>query len=179
MQRETFLENLAVSARRLAERARRDPGGAMKGAHEIGEIAKSNVEGDIGDGAAIIGQQAGGVAKPRAHQILVRRHAEHTGKQPQKMKRAQPGFARGTLQINRLMRMGVDPQRRFNRTTAVAGGGTTVSKGGGLVQPLGLALAPNGDILVTNAGNGNMVEVTPAGKQVLVKPADPKAAPAR
>jgi hypothetical protein len=60
------------------------------------------------------------------------------------------------------------------RTTAVAGGGTTVSTGGALVQPLGLALAPNGDILATNAGNGNMVEVTPAGKQVLVKPADSK-----
>ena len=62
----------------------------------------------------------------------------------------------------------------MTRTTPVKGGGTTVSAGGGLVQPLGLALAPNGDILATNAGNGNMVEVTPGGEQVLVKPADPK-----
>jgi hypothetical protein len=62
----------------------------------------------------------------------------------------------------------------MTRTTAIKGGGSTVSKGAGLIQPLGLALAPNGDILATNAGNGNMVEVTPAGKQMLVKPADPK-----
>jgi hypothetical protein len=62
----------------------------------------------------------------------------------------------------------------MTRTTALKGGGSTVSKGSGLIQPLGLALAPNGDILATNAGNGNMVEITPAGKQVLVKPADPK-----
>lgn len=60
------------------------------------------------------------------------------------------------------------------RTTALMGGGATVSAGGGLSQPLGLALAPNGDILAANAGNGNMVEITPAGKQLLVKPADSK-----
>ncbi len=62
----------------------------------------------------------------------------------------------------------------ITRTTAADGGGATLSRGGGLVQPLGLAIAPNGDLLATNAGNGNMVEVTPAGKQALVKPADPK-----
>lgn len=28
-----------------------------------------------------------------------------------------------------------------------------MSKGGDLIQPLGLTLAPNGDILATNAGN--------------------------
>ena len=42
----------------------------------------------------------------------------------------------------------------------------TVSEGGHLNQPLGLALAPNGDILTTNAGDGNIVETTPAGEQV-------------
>ena len=62
----------------------------------------------------------------------------------------------------------------MTRTTALMGGGATVSAGGGLSQPLGLALAPNGDILAANAGNGNMVEITPAGKQLLVKPADSK-----
>jgi hypothetical protein len=62
----------------------------------------------------------------------------------------------------------------MTRTTAAMHGGTTISKGGDLIQPLGLTLAPNGDILATNAGNGNMVELTPAGKQLLAKPADPK-----
>jgi DNA-binding beta-propeller fold protein YncE len=40
------------------------------------------------------------------------------------------------------------------------------------MQPLGLALAPNGDILTTNAGDGNMVETTPGGGQVAVTTAD-------
>jgi DNA-binding beta-propeller fold protein YncE len=32
---------------------------------------------------------------------------------------------------------------------------------------LGLAIAPNGDILTVNGGNGNIVEVTPQGRQVV------------
>jgi len=62
----------------------------------------------------------------------------------------------------------------LTRTTPVAGGGSTVTEGGHLKEPLGLALAPNGDILTTNAGDGNIVETTPAGQQLAVAPADPK-----
>jgi hypothetical protein len=63
----------------------------------------------------------------------------------------------------------------MTRTTAISVGGIVVSKGGHLNQPLGLVLAPNGDILTANAGDGNIVETTPAGKQVAVAAADPKA----
>jgi hypothetical protein len=62
----------------------------------------------------------------------------------------------------------------MTRTTAAADGGSTVSEGGLLKQPLGLILAPNGNILTTNAGDGNMVETTPAGKQVIAQTADKK-----
>jgi hypothetical protein len=62
----------------------------------------------------------------------------------------------------------------MTRTTAAADGGTTVSVGGKLSQPLGLILAPNGDILTANAGNGNIVETTPAGKQLIAQTADKK-----
>lgn len=62
----------------------------------------------------------------------------------------------------------------MTRTTAAANGGTTVSEGGLLNQPLGLTLAPNGNILTTNAGDGNIVETTPAGKQVIAQTADSK-----
>jgi hypothetical protein len=62
----------------------------------------------------------------------------------------------------------------MTRTTAVSGGGSTVSQGGHLKQPLGLALAPNGDILTANAGDGNIVETSPEGKQLVAQPADPK-----
>jgi hypothetical protein len=54
-------------------------------------------------------------------------------------------------------------------TTLVNNGtGTTVSSGGGLNGPLGIAIAPNGDILTVNSGDGNIVEITPGGSQVVV-----------
>ncbi len=51
------------------------------------------------------------------------------------------------------------------RHSALPGGGITVAKGGYLEGPLGLELAPNGDILAANAGNGNIVETTPFGAE--------------
>jgi sugar lactone lactonase YvrE len=62
----------------------------------------------------------------------------------------------------------------MTRTTPAADGGTTISAGGMLIQPLGLTLAPNGDILTSNAGNGNIVETTPTGKQLIARTADTK-----
>ena len=62
----------------------------------------------------------------------------------------------------------------MTRTSAVADKGITVSAGGHLNQPLGLELAPNGDVITTNAGDGNFVETTPAGKQVAVVAGDAK-----
>ena len=56
--------------------------------------------------------------------------------------------------------------------TDSAGVGTTVSQGGGLNGPLGLAIAPGGDILTANSGDGNMVETTRGGQQVSVKGVD-------
>jgi hypothetical protein len=50
-----------------------------------------------------------------------------------------------------------------------AGTGIPVSTGGSLNGPLGLATAPNGNLLAVNGGDGNLVEVTPFGKQVEVK----------
>jgi hypothetical protein len=61
----------------------------------------------------------------------------------------------------------------LTRTTPLADG-MTVSVGGKLKQPLGLTLAPNGDILTTNGGDGNIVETTPAGKQLTKTTADKK-----
>jgi hypothetical protein len=47
--------------------------------------------------------------------------------------------------------------------------GNTVSVNGALSDPLGLTLAPNGDILTTNGNDGRIVETTPAGVQVKAK----------
>jgi DNA-binding beta-propeller fold protein YncE len=42
----------------------------------------------------------------------------------------------------------------------------------GLNGPLGLVIAPNGNIVVVNSLDGNMVEVTPGGTQVAIKSVD-------
>jgi len=54
----------------------------------------------------------------------------------------------------------------MTRTTPVAGGTSTLSSGGGLNGPLGLVLAPNGDVIALNGNDGNAVEISPQGKQV-------------
>jgi hypothetical protein len=68
-----------------------------------------------------------------------------------------------------------------NRITAIplalirtnsAGTGQTISQGGALNGPLGLALAFNGDLLAVNSNDGNMVELAPGGQQVAVKAVD-------
>jgi hypothetical protein len=58
------------------------------------------------------------------------------------------------------------------RRTTDAGAGTTVSKGGPLKQPLGLAIAPNGDIITVNAADRKIVETTPAGANIDARSID-------
>jgi hypothetical protein len=55
------------------------------------------------------------------------------------------------------------------RSRALGGGGNTVAKGGALNDPLGLAIAPNGDIISMNGANGNAVESTPTGRRAATK----------
>ena len=54
-------------------------------------------------------------------------------------------------------------------------GGQTVFEGMPLNAPLGMTLAPNGDILTANGGDGNVVETTPDGSQTTTAAADPNA----
>ncbi len=56
---------------------------------------------------------------------------------------------------------------------SASSGGSTVSSGGSLNGPLGLTLAPNGDLVAANSGDGNLVEVTPSGTQVATKTVEP------
>jgi hypothetical protein len=53
----------------------------------------------------------------------------------------------------------------LRRQAPLGGGGTTVAAGGYLNSPLGMTLAPNGDILTANGGDGNIVETTPIGAE--------------
>jgi len=58
-----------------------------------------------------------------------------------------------------------------------AGTGTTLTSGGKISGPLGLTMAPNGDVLTVNSANGLIVETTPAGKQVASKLLDSSGSP--
>lgn len=64
-------------------------------------------------------------------------------------------------------RIAAIPQALTRETTAFTG--MTVSFGGALNGPLGLAITPNGHIITANAGDGNLVETTPEGAQIAVK----------
>jgi hypothetical protein len=55
------------------------------------------------------------------------------------------------------------------RTTPIAATAVTLSAGGALDAPLGMTLAPNGDLVVVNGNNGNAVEITPAGQQLTTR----------
>lgn len=61
-------------------------------------------------------------------------------------------------------RIAAIPDALHRTTTAFAG--ADVSANGALNDPLGLAIAPNGDILTVNGNDGNIVETTPHGAQI-------------
>ncbi len=58
-----------------------------------------------------------------------------------------------------------------------AGTGTRITSGGALNTPLGLIIAPNGDVLTVNGGNGLIVETTPSGMQIAKKMLDSSGSP--
>ncbi len=69
-------------------------------------------------------------------------------------------------------RIGAIPDASTRHSAAI-NGGITVSEGGSLNDPLGLTLAPNGDIITVNGGDPNAVETTPFGNQVDTVQLDP------
>ena len=58
-----------------------------------------------------------------------------------------------------------------------SGQGFLVTKGGKLNMPLGLAIAPNGNVLTVNGGDGRIVETTPAGVQIFSRFLDRSGSP--
>ena len=65
------------------------------------------------------------------------------------------------------------PDAIFRSSPVNAGAASeTVSAGAPLNGPLGLTLAPNGDLLTVNAGDNNLVELTQAGKVKAVHDVD-------
>ncbi|MGO9321339.1 MAG: hypothetical protein ACLQBY_11150 [Solirubrobacteraceae bacterium] len=142
-------------------------GGAAKGAHTIDNSTVLRIELESGPGQQpkVLSQQviADGIPWVDSPTALV---IGPTGVAL---------AANGTLYLADTLadRITAIPQA-LTRTTPAQAGGATVTEGGHLKEPLGLVLAPNGDIVTTNAGDGNVVETTPGGKQLVAQTADTK-----
>ncbi len=83
----------------------------------------------------------------------------------------------GTLYVadtamNRITRI---PNALFRHTSG--GTGMVLTSGGGLNAPLGLTVAPGGDVLTVNGGDGKIVETTPSGKQIASRFLDKSGSP--
>jgi hypothetical protein len=63
-------------------------------------------------------------------------------------------------------RIAAIPHAPWRSSTDGHPGGITVTSGGLLNAPLGMVVAPNGDILTVNGGDGNIVETTLRGTQL-------------
>ena len=65
----------------------------------------------------------------------------------------------------------LQPPAAATRLDSREPGGTRIlTSGGALNGPLGLILAPDGDLIAVSGGNGNSIETTPRGRQVATVP---------
>ena len=83
----------------------------------------------------------------------------------------------GTLYVANSLVSGINAIPSATSRSTSAGTGTMITKGGALNTPLGLTIAPNGDVLTVNGGNGLIVETTPSGTQVAKKFLDSSGSP--
>jgi hypothetical protein len=67
------------------------------------------------------------------------------------------------------------PRAIFRHSSA--GTGMVLTSGGGLNSPLGLTIAPGGDVLTVNGGDGRIVETSPSGVQVASRFLDRSGSP--
>jgi hypothetical protein len=83
----------------------------------------------------------------------------------------------GTLYVANSLRSKINaiPNAVFRGSSA--GQGMVVTSGGKLNVPLGLTVAPNGNVLTVNGGDGRIVETTPGGMQVASRFLDRSGSP--
>ena len=84
---------------------------------------------------------------------------------------------RGTLYVADSLgnRVTAIPNAPFRHSSA--GTGFVVTSGGALNTPLGLTVAPGGNVLTVNGGDGRLVETTPAGVQIAKRFLDKSGSP--
>ncbi len=79
------------------------------------------------------------------------------------------GLSHGTLYVADTLKNRIAAIPNALTRNSDAGDGMTVASGGAINGPLGLTIAPNGDILAANANDGNLLEFTPSGTNVATK----------
>ena len=76
----------------------------------------------------------------------------------------------GTLYVDDTLTNSVSAiPRAVTRTSAMTAMDSNLSAGGALHSPLGMTIVPGGDLIVVNGKDGNAVEITPAGKQIMTR----------
>jgi hypothetical protein len=83
----------------------------------------------------------------------------------------------GTLYVNDTAMNRITAIRHALSRMTSAGTGTVLTSGGKLNSPLGMTIAPNGDVLSVNGGDGQIVETNPAGMQVASRFLDRSGSP--
>ncbi len=75
----------------------------------------------------------------------------------------------GTLYVSDALANQIDAIPDAATRTTSAGTGRVVTKDGLLRRPLAMVTAPNGNLLITNAKNGQVVEISTAGEQLAAQ----------
>jgi hypothetical protein len=83
----------------------------------------------------------------------------------------------GTLYVAETLTSRIFGIKHAASRSGSGGPGFLLTHGGKLNMPLGLTIAPNGDILTVNGGNGRIVETTPFGVQVAWRFLDKSGSP--
>lgn len=128
---------------------------------------------DVGRGTVVriaLDIAAGQAPVVTSNQVIATGFTEHTDPGALVVGPTGVGLApSGTLYVadSSRNRVAAIPQA-MTRPGAATGGGQTVARGGTLNDPLGLTVAPNGDVLTVNGGNGNVVEISP-GRRTVTK----------
>jgi hypothetical protein len=87
------------------------------------------------------------------------------------------GLSKNTLYVANGLSSSINAIPGAPSRASSAGTGRVVTKGGALNTPLGLIIAPNGNVLTVNGGNGLIVETTPSGMQIAKKMLDSSGSP--
>jgi hypothetical protein len=112
-----------------------------------------------------LGLNGGSTPSVTSNQVIADGFTEHTDPNALVVGPTGVGFGRGGVLYvadSANNRIAAIPDA-LTRSTVLGGGGNTVASGKPLNDPLGLTIAPNGDVLSMNGGNGKIVETTPSG----------------